>query len=64
MSVVRFARVGNLEREVTMPGSRSDRLSTYSERVGSSAALLVVIGFGLVAIGEPIWRIMKTLLPD
>jgi hypothetical protein len=38
--------------------------STYSERVGSSAALLVVIGFGLVAIGEPIWRIMKTLLPD
>ena len=42
----------------------SDRLSTYSERVGSSAALLVVIGFGLVAIGEPIWRIMKTLLPD
>jgi hypothetical protein len=42
----------------------SDRLWTYSERVGATAALLVMIGFGLVAIGEPVWRIARTLSSD
>jgi hypothetical protein len=42
----------------------SERLWTYSERVGATAALLVVIGFGLVAIGEPVWRIVKAVMPD
>ena len=42
----------------------SDRVQTYAERVGASAALLVMIGFGLVAIGEPVWRLMKMTLPD
>ena len=37
---------------------------TISERIGATAALLVVIGFGLVAIGEPVWRIVKMTLPD
>jgi hypothetical protein len=40
----------------------SDRLWTYSERVGATSALLVVIAFGLVAVGEPVWRIVKTIL--
>ena len=38
----------------------SDRLWTYADRVGATAALLVIVGFGLVAIGEPLWRIVKT----
>ena len=42
----------------------SDRLWTFSDRVGATAALLVMIGFGLVAIGEPAWRIARTLLSD
>ena len=36
----------------------TDRVQTYAERVGATAALLVVIGFGLVAIGEPAWRVL------
>ena len=39
----------------------SDRLWTVSERIGATAAVLVAIGFGLVAIGEPAWRIARTL---
>ena len=42
----------------------SDRLWTLSERIGATAALLVIIGFGLIAIGEPVWRIVKMTLPD
>jgi hypothetical protein len=42
----------------------SDRVRTYGERVGATAALLVMIGFGLVAIGEPVWRIAKGLSSD
>jgi len=37
----------------------SDRLWTYSERAGATVALLVIIGFGLVAIGEPVWRLVR-----
>ena len=40
-----------------------DRFAEFL-RMPVVTVLLVVIGFGLVAIGEPIWRIMKTLLPD
>jgi hypothetical protein len=42
----------------------SGRVQTYAERVGATAALLVMIGFGLVAIGEPVWRIAKKLSSD
>ena len=40
----------------------SDRVATYSERIGATAALLVVIGFGLAAIGEPAWRVVKAVV--
>jgi hypothetical protein len=39
----------------------SDRVQTYAERVGATAALIVVICFGLLAIGEPLWRIMRAI---
>ena len=39
--------------------SASDRLWTVSERIGATAALLVVISFGLFAIAEPVWRIAR-----
>lgn len=39
----------------------SDRVHTYGERIGATAALLVIIGFGFVAIAEPAWRIMKAI---
>jgi hypothetical protein len=42
----------------------TDRLRTYSERLGATAAVLVMIGFGLVAVGEPMWRIMRMLSSD
>jgi hypothetical protein len=41
-----------------------ERLRTYSERAGATAAMLVMVGFGLVAIGESVWRIMTAVLPD
>ena len=41
-----------------------DRLWTVAERIGATAALLVVIGFGLFAIGEPVWRLAKMTLPN
>ena len=45
--------------------SASDRVSdswTYSELAGATAAVLVVFGFGLFALGEPAWRILKVVL--
>jgi hypothetical protein len=39
----------------------SGRIHTYAERVGATAALVVLIGFGLVAIGEPAWRILRAV---
>jgi len=44
--------------------SAFDRLKTYSERLGATAAVLVMIGFGLVSVGEPIWRIMRTVFSN
>jgi hypothetical protein len=41
-----------------------ERLRTYSERAGATAAMLVMVGFGLVAIGESVWRIMTAVLSD
>jgi hypothetical protein len=39
----------------------SDRVLSYAERVGATAALIVVIGFGLVVVGEPAWRILRAI---